>query len=467
MNIKKTAALLLAAVLLVPTVGHTQVKAATVTSYYDYDFDQPGETNKIWTNLSGNDQYAISQNATTIKNGETHALAYEPIRGSKAIKITIPKAASNTLYRIGQEGVGLSGLDSCVVWYEMSFMQETAFMNLVVNASNYPFALTQDGEIYLAGMKNSGTQNGRKAENATLELGQWYHLVVAVDPLDRSTNGYPKLYAWLNGELLTTSESGEGCSVIWNNINAMVPISQMSSMRLQFGPNNTSKSVLWFDNFKFYTTDEPVMSEGGTLCFDPKAIFEGAELSSDTLKIENNVIYAPADETLGSLSLELKSGEKGLGFHNGTKAVTEDQWATTPAPGAKVFARSISGIGVKSYTVVEGKRLFDRDAAGTTLLRDGTTAVAFSDVKEGDSIAVSLPFVNSLTKVQNGLLITAAYNGTTLLSYSMKAVQIPVGGATLEGDAITIPDAENLKLKAYIWTSETDFTPLLSRVEWE
>lgn len=476
MKLKKTAALILAAVLCVPFVGVKQVQAMNVTSYYDYDFDQPGETNKIWTNLAGNDSYAIVQNATTIKNGETHALSTDGIRGSKAIKISLPKAATSTLYRIGQEGVNLDGLDSSVIWYEISFMCETAFMGLNVNATNYPFAITQNGEIYLGGLKNTPVQNGQKVTNAALELGQWYHLVVAIDPLSRSTDGFPKIYGWLNGELLQTAGSAEGCSAIWNNINSALPISKMTNLRLQFVPNDTSKTVFWMDNFKFYTTDEPVQAADGSFCFDPMAIFEGAELSSDELKIENNVIYAPADETLGSLSLLLKSGASGIGFHDGSKAVSDAAaLAVTKAVGTKVFARSTSGIGVKAYTVAEGHRLFDRVAENAALQTTDGTAVNFADVKAGDTVVVSLPFVNDLQTPKSGVLITAAYDGTELLAYSMKAVNIPVGGDTALGEAVTIPtldelereSIENLKIKAYIWTAETDNTPLLSRVEWE
>ncbi len=467
MKKRKMAALILAVSFLLPVMCEKASSAMTVTSYYDYDFDQKGDNNTLWTN-KGNDNYAIKQNANTLNNGEKQMLAKDYIRGNKALKVTLPKNTNTGgLYRIGQEGVQITIPESTPLWYEMSFMCDEAFLSFTMSSANYPFAITSSGELYLGGMKNSGFQNGSLVQNAMLELGKWYHLVVCVDSVDISRSGYPKLYAWLNGEMLTTMSAGEGCSHIWSNINPLVPISDMKDLRLQFSPNADATGSFWLDNFKIYTTDGPVQIAEGTLCFDPMAIFDGAELTSDSVRIENNTIYAPAGETLGSLSLHLNAGKNGLGFHNGKKAVNDDMLTTTPAVGATVYARSDSGIGVKGYTVAAGSYLFDRTEGGAALQKEDGTVVTPAQLAENDSITATIPFVNDTREEETAVIITAAYDGTMLLDYSLQKIVIPVGGGIFSGAPLLVPQAENLNVKAFIWSGEDDHTPLLSRIEWK
>lgn len=437
---------------------------AAETAYWDVNFDDGAYTN----NAGSGKPFGVTHNQA----GTTVQFAEDPIRGSMAVRGAMPMNAAPSganLCRFGMEGSNIAALGQGVTWYEVSFMFEEAITPWNMLLGSGLFSVETDGTLYVGGFKGNSAFPGQLATNITIGLNEWYHLVIATDFVDRIGNS-PKFYAWVNGEMITTAESAaENFTRPWNHAPGQVTAAT-NALRLAFSPNREENSVFWIDNLKMYQTEAPVRDTQGSLCFDPMAIFDGAEITSDSLLVEDGVIYAPAEETLGGVSALISVGADGAGYFDGAAAVADDEQTVTPAVGKSVYARSTGGIGVKKYSIEEGARLFDYDPSSAVWQKKGASDAEFAAVNgvsgltAGDEVTLTLDFINDTPEEKSGVLVLAAYDGTALAGCSFTNISIQPDGASVTSAPLAVPDAETLSVTAYIWRGAQDFTPAMTRL---
>ena len=421
-----------------------------VEKYYDIDFE-----NDSWESAQGN--------STINPNTDGHfkpltTFEQDPVKGNTVVKITGSGSGGN-YGCIRDKSMSITSIrENIVIWYELSFKFIDKASAIRLEAGEYPFMITEEGKLLIGGL-DAGGYVGAEIANLTLQPGEWYHLVVAVDNIDKWAGSDVKYYAWLNGELLTTGETPmTGCTVSKGYASSVGNFGYWF-----FIPSDGRDIGVYFDDIKVYTTASRV-KDNGEFCFDPMNIFEGAVVTSDLFRVEDNIIYAPSDETVAELSEYLKAGDSGIGFLDKTEAIDDKNAVVTSAVGKTVIARSDSGIGVKKYMIEEGNRLYTIESA-TWMMEDETVIDKVSDLKAEDKVFVQLGVQNETSSEKTGVLVLAAYNGTALAGCSFKDISIPAGGDTVKSEVLEINNAENLTLKAYVWESSENYTPVLTRVE--
>lgn len=427
-------------------------KPAVVKSYYDVDFDQPGETDSGCKNKADSGMSLNYCSAASAQNFEKR-LVEDKAKGNKAEKIIIPKG-SGYQYYLGQMSAPADSFDNCITWYEISFKYEGANVHLLLEGAGYPLNLTPEGVMYIGGV------NGNIVNNFTPKTGEWYHLVIAADNINKYRGSDTMFYAWVNGTFLTTAETPMTKCTISRAANGTVPTTKMNRFLFNIRQNTSSDAVLWLDDVKMYTTTEPIKDSEGNFCFDPNSIFDGAELMSEVFKVDDDVVYAPADETLGELLAHLNAGKNGMCFYDGESAVAEDELTMTAAKGKIIYARSDEGIGSKKYTISDGNRLYDAERENAEWKKaDGTPVTAVSALAAGDAITLTLDFINNTKTAQEGVLVLAAYNNGVLSGYQFTDISVPIGRKTITSEALTIDNTSGLEIRAFIWKGNNDFTP--------
>lgn len=436
-----------------------------IDNYYDVNFDQTGDTASNWANKAGSGLvFGYCSGATSASAWMvSQTLAQDAVSGNNAAKFSISgnEQMAGTAYAVGQMNANKSGLESCVTWYELSFKFEGQFLQTYLNSAGYPFHIMENGDLYIGGLKSNQYQ-GSKVNNLTLELGEWYHLVIAADNIDQYS-GKTKYYAWVNGEYLTTDGTANtGCTstqVVDNFTSAI------QHHLLYFFLNSSGDASLLVDNFKLYTTDAPVKNSEGELCFDPAAIFEGAELSSDHLRIQDHIIYVPSGKTLAEVSSLLSIGAGGAVYFDGSTPIAESAMSATSVVGKTVYVRSTGGVGIKKYTIAKGPEFDLLPSTALWKKGDGTTAADISDLDAGDSITLSLDFINRTVETKNCVLALAVYNGTVLADCCITDIAIPAGGGQAVSGALDIQSTKDLSVKAFVWDDMQSICPEMAGIE--
>lgn len=415
--------------------------------YYDINFDDGAWTNQADSGMIyGYDTKvgvaAAAQEVTT-----------EPVRENKALKISLPTGASNELYRLAKKsGETVSGLGQYATWYEMSFKFDGAVLDTAFQPSAYIFNVTPDGTVYLGGKYNFGSNNGTPANNFKCETGEWYHFVAAVDYVNAFTNDagntYARFYAWINGKLLTTANSGD-CTMYWSNATVdTLKKDAIDVARLTIVPNTEKAGAFWMDNFKVYTTYNAVVNEDGALCFDPMAVMNGTEVTSNTYRVADGAVYIPADATLAQVQQNLDIS--GTAVYMKGNTVAGDSAAA--AAGVDIHVRAANGIGVKKYSLTESTGL---ERISAEWMKNGSTPTASAgEFTTGDSAGVSLRLANNTAERKDMILVTAAYCGERLSGCKITDVSLAAGEVkTVASDALAVSEAEGLTLKAFLWNS--------------
>lgn len=415
--------------------------------YYDINFDDGAWTNQADSGMIyGYDTKvgvaAAAQEVTT-----------EPVRENKALKISLPTGASNELYRLAKKsGETVSGLGQYATWYEMSFKFDGAVLDTAFQPSAYIFNVTPDGTVYLGGKYNFSSNNGTPVNNFKCKTDEWYHFVAAVDYVNTFTNDagntYARFYAWINGKLLTTANSGD-CTMYWSN--ATVDVLKKDAIdvaRLTIVPNAEKTGAFWMDNFKVYTTYNAVATADGALCFDPMAVMSGTEVTSNTYRVADGAVYIPADATLAQVQQNLDIS--GTAVYMKGNTVAGDGAAA--AAGVDIHVRAANGIGVKKYSLTESTGL---ERISAEWMKNGSTpAASASEFTTGDSAVVSLRLANNTAEQKDMILVTAAYCKERLSGCKITDVSLAAGEVkTVTSDALAVSESEGLTLKAFLWDS--------------
>ena len=464
MGIKKIISICLVTALMLASAAFSVSGAEIVDNYYNANFND-GTFNNSASGLS----FGRVAGSATVDYPQDAA------KGNGAIRYTLSDTGAYVLRDNGFKPTALD-TDKKVIWYEMSVKFEGHVCDLDLRATAAIFDINKDGSLYFTSLADSqGSYGPAKLAPVTIEADTWYHIKTAVDFADTVEIGgknHPKFYAWVNGEFMVLDTTAD-CSVVWSsNIN----VSKTSAARLDFyAAAKEAGDAFMLDDIKIYTTQVPVKDEHGAYDFDPMEIYEGASVSSEKLKIDEatKTIYAQTGDTFGDISAMLTS-TNGLAFSkNGLLA--DDDLAVTEAVGGKVFAKSSGGIGVKSYKIAEGMRLYDIDSASvkweeTTDDSTFSAITSASSLTKGDKVKLSFFAQNNTSASQDDTLVLAIYNNDMLVGCSITDFTVPVGGKTVESAPIEVTydstyyETENISVKAFIWNSKTDKTSVLKSI---
>ncbi len=406
-DVKMTAKKALAAILssaLLGSVFPMGAMAADVTkSYFDVDFDQSGDTDTVWTNKADSG-YGFGYAGWASAINEKTALVEDSFTGSKALEIS-RTAGTDPRYYIGTaQNIGCTDtLDNCVAWYETSLKFDGNITPIQFDGSNmglYPINIFADGSIRIGHPARS------VVNNYTLVPGKWYHIVVAVDSINKLGND-SKFSAWVNGTLLTTGESS--AYTISINFNRTI-----ENVKFQFSAPATD-SKLYLDNFKMYTTSGGSDVED----YDPMAIFGDASLEMSGYDIVGETIYVPTNATVADVMAKATvSGTGSAVYADGVKLEQED-WAAANAIGKSILVYSDGCLFPREYSIaaISAQNYYDVnfDRAGEMPALSVNTA---SDMPFGYGGWGSHPGnVNELVKDE--------ITGSTALAYN-----IPAGSGT-------------------------------------
>lgn len=464
MGIKKIISICLVTALMLASAAFSVSGAEIVDNYYNANFND-GTFNNSASGLS----FGRVAGSATVDYPQDAA------KGNGAIRYTLSDTGAYVLRDNGFKPTALD-TDKKVIWYEMSVKFEGHVCDVDLRATAAIFDINKDGSLYFTSLADSqGSYGPAKLAPVTIQPDTWYHIKAAVDFADTVNIGgtdHPKFYAWVNGEFMALDPTAD-CSVVWAST---INVKKYEAARLDFyiGAKEAGDAVL-FDDVKIYTTAIPVKNTDGALDFDPMAIYEGAQITSDKLLIDEkkSTIYAPAGDTLGDISAMLSS-TTGISYYKDGIAKGADL-VMKDAVGGKVFARSSSGVGVKSYAISEGMRLFDVDKS-TAKWEKTTDGIAFSAVTapagitKGDKIKLSLDAQNNTAKEQTGALVLAVYNDGMLVNCTVTDFAVPVGGKKIESALTDVTykaeyfETENISVKAFFWNSKTDKTSVFKSI---
>ena len=312
--------------------------SAAATNLYDIDFDNAADSDTSYTN-EANSGYVFGYNSGASVLNPTRTLVMDAKKGNKALKLT--SEDPNNSYALGlmshqlPNGPATMMVNGETVWFELSFRYD-AFGRTWLNFGEYPFEITADGDLYVGGL-NGGFYNGVKVDNFKVELGEWYHLVVAVDNINK-VGAESRFYAWANGQFLETYETPYHGATCTKNYAS-------DANHCLFYTYSTD---LTLDDFKIYTTSEAVKPDG-VLCFDPTAVMAGTQVQSDLFEVGESTIGVPTKSKLAEVVSAISFDGTASFFDGNTKI--EDM--NVAATGKTMYVASTSGVGVKKYTLVD------------------------------------------------------------------------------------------------------------------
>lgn len=420
-----------------------------ITNYYDINFDNASDTDSTWKNNASS--YAYS--STTIGYWPpATALVNDTVKGSKVLNVTSPAGASNGQFGcVGTRETGFSSfVDGKVVWHELSF-KFNKFTRTYLNSGEYPFDISESGVLFIGGLEGNATYNGTAVKQ--LELGTWYHLVVAVDNIDYyagAAGNEVRFYAWLDGEFVRTGETANHGATVSRTA---VPSPGLYFLSVVAGANDVD---LCIDDVKMFTTDKAV-KEDGKFCFTPGKKVEGAQITSDTLRVENGVIYVSEDTTIADAVANISCDNTYFVF-NGTTEL--DKASSEKAIGKVVHAQSDNNVGVLKYEFKKGSE--NDFVVSSASLKVNGAEDSVEDVKAGDSIVASVKVTASTS---TGVVVFAVYENGELVACSIKNVA-DATDRVLESDAITVETAENISVSAFLWDGLNSIKPLTDTFEY-
>lgn len=308
-----------------------------IGKYYDINFE-----NSSWDNAVG------STTIGPVTDGHFNpAVSYvdDAVSGSKVATITNDRTCVSGNYGILRDkGISFTSIkENTVVWHEISFRFNEKVFPLRSEAGEYPYYIDENGDLYIGGLA-SGTYQVAKIPDIKIKADEWYHLVIAVDNIDKWAGTDVKYYAWLNGTFLATGETPmTGCTVS----------KRYSSTAGMYGlwmiiPSDNSDVSISLDNIKAYTTEKKV-KENGVFCFDPMAIYDGTDIEVGNFTLDGDKIIVGETTTIDQLrrDISLEAGATAV-FKKDGQIVSDE---TTLADGATLYVNSDKNVGIRKYSV--------------------------------------------------------------------------------------------------------------------
>ncbi len=307
--------------------------------YVDINFDN-------WTSYTTNKNIDGSTVANSWTWNDTVTLDTDAAKENKSWKLTMPGGDrfSDKHYsyvRTEQENLEDKTFDSkYVYWTEVSLKFDGQFTSVgwEHNSAVAPLVVDANGHLkqfVKQGYNDANSMISGKDLNYHLELGKWYHIVVALDFRNDTGSGAP-MYIWVNGKDISNNE---------NKDTALKTGARVRYVDLWFDKPTTGSSTVWVDNYKFYTTtdlDNHAASNFNINVADAD--------TSDSITLYEKAVTVLSGATVGAV-------KAGITTDNTTNTVfVKDGVAlgdNDSAVGSVMTVNSSNGIGFKQYDVID------------------------------------------------------------------------------------------------------------------
>lgn len=356
---KKALAAILSSALLVSVLPMSAMAAEVTKTYFDVDFDQSGDTDTAWTNKA-NSGYDFGYAGWGSAYVAGTALAEDSFVGSRVLEITKPKGSGAYVVGTPSNPVACDdSFDNVVTWYEISLKYDGAVTDMFVYSSDFAVIVDKDGTIRTANPQ-AATVNNYK-----LEEGKWYHIVAAIDNINKLGND-TSYYLWVNGTKLTTGETPMTGRTL-----TRVGSKAMSNLWINFGSNDNADAKVSIDNFKMYTTS----GADDVAEYNPLGIFGDAGLEVSGYDVIDDTIYVPTNATVADVMGNVTVSGTGSAVYDGAAELDRGEWESAGAVG-------------KSIMVYSDGCIFPREYKIAAIVADNYYDVNFD--RSGDSPAISV-----------------------------------------------------------------------------
>ncbi len=317
-----------------------------------------------------------------------------------------------------------------VLWTEFSIKYEGGFVGFGFGENDNAAGIiniNKDGEIEkftkwgYGEVGGSNYTRGQAIETDPLELGKWYHFVMALDFTDeKALSRGASLYVWLNGELIENGGRFAGIN----------PSSPWKYHKMWVDTSEEDGKTIYVDNLRVYETvsvDNHAEEE-----------FESTKIPKDKFYEDNGTVYIHKDMKVSDISekvapLKVKAVKDG-------KVLSSS--ATVPT-GATLYLNSENGRAFSTYSVVT----------------DYTCSLIKESFKQnGDTFNISC--INNSADSIDAEIMVAVYDGNELLKVTTpKEVTIPKGKSEIVGIDNSIA-ASGTEYRVFIWQSSGSMKPL-------
>ena len=364
---------------------------------------------------------------------QTNSVVQVPEKDGKVLKIPVGTTSDQNYYVRARF---LSGslprtYETCeVLWTEFSIKYEGGFAGFGFGENTGATGLiniNKDGEFekftkWGYGEVGGGNYTpGQSIGDETLELGKWYHFVIALDFADKKaqSNGAP-LYVWLNGELIENGGTYAGIN----------PSAAWEYHKMWIDTAESEGRTVYVDNLRVYETvsvDNHAEEE-----------FKNTVISKDMFYEENGTVYIHKDTKVSDIAdavapLKVKLIKDG-------KSLSDSDLIST---GATLYLNSSDGRAYSTYSVVADHTC--------SLIKDSFT-------QNGNTFSIDC-INNSGTSIDAEIMIAVYDNNELLKVTTPKKVTIPKGKSEITGIDNSIVES-GTEYRIFIWQNLVSTKPL-------
>ncbi|MBE7050516.1 MAG: hypothetical protein E7394_07080 [Ruminococcaceae bacterium] len=364
---------------------------------------------------------------------QTNSVVQVPEKDGKVLKIPVGTTSDQNYYVRARF---LSGslprtYETCeVLWTEFSIKYEGGFAGFGFGENTSATGLiniNKNGEIekftkWGYGEVGGGNYTpGQSIGDETLELGKWYHFVIALDFADKKaqSNGAP-LYVWLNGELIENGGTYAG----------MNPSAAWEYHKMWIDTAESEGRTVYIDNLRLYETTT----------VDNHAVEEFAQtaIPEDSYYEETGRVYVKRGTKVSEIS-EIVSPLKVKLIKDGRLLSDTD----IVLSGSTLFLNSDNGRAYSSYEVITDFEC--------SLVRESLT-------QTGDTFSIDC--INNSGNAIDAEILVAVYDDTELKEVTIpKKVTIPKGRSKITGIDNSIASSGE-EYKVFIWQDSKNLKPL-------
>ncbi|MBE7050514.1 MAG: hypothetical protein E7394_07070 [Ruminococcaceae bacterium] len=314
----------------------TETTQIITKKYVDMNFDN-------WTNsthgIDVNNVKIIADNQWAGEKTQ-HSVATVPEKNGSVLKFPIGTSGGNYYVRARVMSGSLPSTyaDCDVLWTEYSIKYEGGFVGFGFGEGNNAYNLAfinKSGNIEVGTRWGYGEVGGTSFNRGTsvpgsqLEVGKWYHIVVAADFTDEAASSGVPTYIWINGELV-----GNGIK----NTN-ITPSQQWVYHKLYFDVAEAEGRTAYIDNLKVY--ESATLDNHAATDFDVDVTFD------DSLVTLGEQIQVSATATVTDVK-ELIAADNYTFVKDGAALEDNDL-----AVGSSLYVKADNAIGFKYYSLVD------------------------------------------------------------------------------------------------------------------
>ncbi len=372
---KRFLAVLTAITMLVATlapIGAMADVSEVIKTYYDIDFEN-------WTNWGDNSFNGAKQSDGTAIAHEWGANPWQMTsaevddRAGIVMKVAVPTSGGgNYLFRSRMKSSNQPSSYSNVkvLWNEFSVKYEDGFAGFGTSENDEARSIiniNKNGQLALGarwGYNEVGSEGsfdaGTIVPGGQLELGKWYHIVVAAD-FANATSGVPA-YVWVNGELIAEGITIPGFSSGTNWVYS----------KLYFDQAETACTA-YIDTIKIFETEAL-----DTHAEDEFNITLEDENTDDYFVIDGSEIKTPSRATLADVKAAFPGAD--FRFEKDGAAVTDD---TMSVSGVIAYIYSSNGLAYKAYELSPDSQTYTVSVDGSYAQNSGA-----GDYSVGDFVTI-------------------------------------------------------------------------------